>query len=185
MKIIAFGHQKSVGKSTAAKFLDTYIRTSYPKLKVKHSSFAGKLKDVAFQLFRWSGLERGVYYETHYQEKEIVLPIIGKSPRQVWIEVGNKMRDISPDVWLKSAINCPKCDLIIISDLRFTNEANYIKDNNGIVVKIHRPGILTGTDQAEIDLLAYTRWDALINNDGTLDEFNTKIITYFEEVLNA
>ncbi len=185
MKIIAFGHRKSVGKSTASKLLDTHIRVTYPKLKVKHSSFAGKLKDVAFQMFGWAGLMRDVYYETHYEEKEVVLPLIGKSPRDIWIEVGNKMREISPDVWLKNAIACPKCDIIIISDLRFTNEAFYIKNAGGLVVKVKRPGLRLGSDQAEVDLLSYTQWDAIIENDGTLDEFNTKIISYFEEVLNG
>ncbi len=180
-KIIAFGHQKGVGKSTAAKFLDTYIRTTYPAMKVKHSSFAGKLKDVSFQLFGWAGLERGIYYENKYPEKEVILPLIGKSPRQLWIEVGNKMREIDENVWLKNALNCPKCDLILISDLRFTNEADYIRANNGLVVKINRPGVAVGTDQAEVDLLDYDNWDAVIDNDGTLDDLNTAVTKYFGE----
>ena len=182
MKIIAFGHQKSVGKSTAAKFLDTHIRTTYPKLKVKHSSFAGKLKDVAFQMFGWAGLQRGIYYETHYQEKEYILPLIGKSPRDIWIAVGNKMRQIDERVWLKNAIACPNCDIIIISDLRFKNEADYIDVNGGVNVKIKRPGIDVGTDDAETSLLGYKRWHYHIINDGTLAALNLLVIDTWEDM---
>ena len=69
MKILAFGHRKSVGKSTASKFLTTHLRCEYPDLKIKEVSFAAKLKDISWQLFGWAGLQRGVYYETHYREK--------------------------------------------------------------------------------------------------------------------
>ena len=179
-KIIAFGHQKEVGKSSAAKFLDTHIRTTRPDLKVKNASFAGKLKDVAFQLFRYAGLQRGIYYETHYKEKEYILLGINKTPRQIWIEVGNSMRDVSPEVWLNNAINCTECDIIIISDLRFWNEAEYIRRHNGINVKIERPGMKTGTDDAETSLLDYEKWDYLIMNGGTLDNLNSNVSDIWE-----
>ncbi len=183
--IIAFGHQKSVGKSSASQFLDTYIRTAFPDLKVRNSAFAGKLKDIAFQLFSWAGLERGIYYETHYEEKEIVLPAIGKSPRDIWIEVGNKMREIDVDVWLKNALSCKDCDVIIISDLRFRNEANYIKDHGGILIKILRLGTLTGADKAEIDLFGYGDWDYYIENDGTLDDLNRNVEHIFRRIMGV
>ncbi|HDZ14085.1 hypothetical protein LCGC14_0646510 [marine sediment metagenome] len=184
-KIIAFGHQKGVGKSTAAKFLDTYIRTTRPELRVKSNAFAGKLKDISFQLFGWAGLQRGIYYETHYEEKEIVLPQIGKSPRDIWIAVGNKMREIDPNVWLKNALICPNCDIIIISDLRFLNEAEYIKKQGGVLVKITRTLSNLGTDDAETSLLAYDGWDFKMGNDGTFDDLNNKIESIFREITNG
>ena len=181
-KIIAFGHQKEVGKSSAAKFLDTYIRTTCPKIKVKNAAFACKLKDVAFQMFSWAGLNRGIYYETHYEEKEIVLTRIGLSPRDIWIAVGNKMREINETVWLINAINCPQCDTIIISDLRFYNEAEYIRHHGGILVKIARPGMETVTDAAETSLLGYRNWDHVIINDGTLEDLNVDVMDIWESI---
>ncbi len=181
-KIIAFGHQKEVGKSSAAKFLDTYIRTTCPKTKVKNAAFAGRLKDVAFQMFGWAGLQRGIYYETHYEEKEIVLPRLGISPRDIWIAVGNKMREISEFVWLANAIDCPQCDFIIISDLRFYNEAEYIRHNGGVLVKIKRPGIETGTDDAETSLIGYKNWNYTIINDGTLEDLNGDVMHIWRSI---
>jgi len=173
MKIVAFGHQKGAGKDTAAQFLTTFLKTNYPKLRVKHTGFANKLKDVSFQLFKWAGLKRAIYYETHYSEKEIVLPLVGLTPREIWIAVGNGMREIHQDVWINCALSVPNVDILIISDLRFKNEAHAI-GFKGLLIRIDRD-IERGTDPAEIDLLDWTDWDRAIDNNGTLQELNTEI----------
>jgi len=173
-KIITFGYKKGVGKSTAAKFLTTYLRLQGNT--TKSVSFASKLKDIAHQLYKWGGLQRGVYYETNYQEKEVVLPLIGKSPRQIWIELGNKVREIHPDTWIQCALQPNGIDYIIITDLRFPNEAKAIKEADGKLVKINRPNIPTGTDPAEIELDNWNDWDEVINNTGSLKDLNDIVI---------
>lgn len=174
-KIIAFGHQKGVGKDTAAKFLDTFLRVNYPKLKIKNIGFADKLKDISYQLFKWGELKRGIFYETHYEEKEIVLPRLEKSPRDIWKLVGNKMREIDLYVWIDNVLKNVDADIIIISDLRFINEATEIKAAGGMLVKITRPNVTQGTDPAEIDLKDWTYWDYFIDNRGTLQDLNKDI----------
>ena len=89
MKIIALGYKKGVGKDTFAKFMMTYLRCERPNLKIKQISFAAKLKDICYQLYSWAGLERGIYYESHRNFKEEILPQLFKSPRQIWIEVNS------------------------------------------------------------------------------------------------
>ncbi len=176
MKIIAFGYEKGSGKSTAAKLLCSHLRCEFPNLKIKEVSFAGKLKDVSFQLFSWSGLKRGVYYETHYKEKEIILPKLGLSPRDIWIGVGNKMREISPEVWLENAFNV-NVDFIIIPDLRFRNEAVKVVNEGGTLVKMVRDGLKKGADAAETELDSWDVWDCILGNNGTLSELNQKVIS--------
>lgn len=175
--IIAFGYKKGVGKSTAGKFLNTYLKLEMPDLKVKHISFAAKLKDISFQLYKWAGLKRGIYYETHYQEKEVVLPKLGLSPREIWIGVGNKMREIYSDTWISFALYGVSADVLIITDLRFYNEAEAILSAGGIIIKINRPGLPQGTDPAEIDLDSYAdyKWNYIIDNSGTLQDLNSMI----------
>ncbi len=175
MKIIAFGHRKGVGKSTASKFLTTHLHCEYPDLKIKEVSFAAKLKDISWQLYGWAGLKRGVYYETHYREKEFKLPKLGFSPRDIWIGVGNKLREVREGTWIDYALNI-KANIIIISDLRFVNEAVAINSLGGQLVKINR-NVPRGTDPAEIDLMNWDIWDHIIDNNGTLNELNKKVIT--------
>ncbi len=74
----------------------------------KTYSFGGKVKDIARDLFKMEGKDRSLL-----------------------ISVASKMREIDPDVWAKYVVsdiereNKQKC---IIDDLRFQNEADYLKD---------------------------------------------------------
>ena len=136
--VIGLGYKKGSGKNTFAKFLGTHIRCSCNHLKVQEVSFAHKVKDLAFQLYGWAGIQRPIYYETHYSDKEITLPQLGKSPRQIWIEIGNKMREIYQNTWIDYALNGVKGDIIIITDMGFLNEAKAILFKHGYLIKIQR-----------------------------------------------
>jgi hypothetical protein len=184
MKIIAFGHQKGVGKDTAARFLDTILRIKAPKLKVKHISFAGKLKDISFQLFGWAGIKPAVYYESHPECKEHIIPELNMSARDIWIDIGNKMREVYPTVWLDYALGGIKADVIIISDLRFVNEANAVRAAGGTLIKIVRPDLPRGTDLAETSLLDWEDWDQVIANGGTLEGLNKMMEKLAEGILS-
>lgn len=175
--IVAFGYKKGVGKDTCGKFLSTYLKLEAPDLKVKHISFAAKLKDVSYQLFKWAGLKRGIYYETHRELKEIILPKLGLSPRDIWIAIGNKTREVYQNTWINFALYGINADILIITDLRFQNEAEAIKAAGGTIIKINRPGIPQDTDPAEVDLDSWLihRWNYVINNNGTLQDLNSMI----------
>jgi len=74
----------------------------------KTYSFGGKVKDISRDLFNMEGKDRTLL-----------------------INVASKMREIDPDVWAKYVINEIKNDdksNCIIDDLRFQNEADYLKD---------------------------------------------------------
>lgn len=175
--IIAFGYKKGVGKDTAGKFLDTILRCEHPDLRIKHISFAEKLKDICFQLYGWAGLRRGIYYETHRKDKEKMLPKLGCTPREMWIGFGNKVREMRPDTWIDYALKGVKANIVIITDLRFRNEAQAIRDISGILIKINRPGMPQGTDPAEVDLDGWGPWDYIIENTGTLRDLNAYLTT--------
>lgn len=182
MKIIGIGHQKGVGKSTLAKLLLTVLRIRNKGFKIGQISFADGVKDISYRAFGWTGLEPGNYYENHYDEKEI--PIEGGwSPRNIWIAVGNKLREISPNVWIESALfNC-NYDIIIIPDLRFKNEAVFLQNRNTCLVKLNRD-VPRGTDPAEVDLLDWDDWCMKINNNGSLQDLYQKaelIADYLEK----
>jgi len=183
MKIIAFGHQKGVGKDTAARFLDTILRTT-STLTIKHISFAGKLKDISYQLFGWAGLKPAVYYESHPERKEQIILKLNMSARDIWIGVGNKMRDVYPTVWLDFVFNGVNADVIIISDLRFWNEAEAIRAAGGTLIKIERGGLPLGTDEAETSLLAWKDWDQVLFNNSSLDNLNSDMKQLSQEIID-
>ncbi|MEE9548750.1 MAG: hypothetical protein V3V68_05285 [Nitrosomonadaceae bacterium] len=184
MKIVGIGYKKGSGKDQFASFMHTFIRCTQPNLSVKRVSFADKLKDVSHQLYHWVGLERGMYYENHRDKKEISLPLIGKSPRQIWIEVGNKLREVYSETWIDFALRSMVADIILIPDVRFCNEARAIKNQGGVLVRIDRPGVPRGTDPAEVDLDAWDNWNWIINNYSDLSALNFMAESLSRELLN-
>ncbi len=81
--------------------------------------------------------------------KEEIIPWLGVSPRKLMQTVGTEWgRDtIDPEIWLKvlyvkvqSLIQAGHPG-VVIADVRFANEAEYIRNNlGGLVISVHRPG---------------------------------------------
>jgi len=67
----------------------------------------------------------------------------------------------------------------IISDCRFKNEANEVKRRGGMVIRLNRKvDVQDGRDPthiSECDLDDYQEFDAIIDNDGTLEELRQKL----------
>lgn len=70
--------------------------------------------------------------------------------------------------------------LVIIPDVRFMNEYDWVKLHDGIMVRVERPGLPTGDGHvSETELDNIPNWDIVIRNDGTIkdliDQVNYKI----------
>lgn len=174
MKILALGHKKRMGKDTLARFMVTYLRTNTKNLNIQKAGFADKLKDIAHQLFRWAGLMDGLYYDANHDQREMPLEAIGLTPREIWIGLGNKFRDVYPNVWIDYLLNKSNCDYLIITDMRYPNEFERVKAMGGFCCKITRNEIPISHDVADDALDHYPddKWDFHINNSGSLNDLN-------------
>ncbi len=72
----------------------------------------------------------------------------------------------------------------LISDLRFENEAQSVKDRNGLLIRVERNpfedkstvnNIEKYIHPSETALDNYKQWDYIINNDGTIEELVEKV----------
>jgi len=172
MQILAFGHQKNVGKDTLAQQVLTLAKSQRPDLQIVKVGFADLLKSMCHRLYGWAGLQPGYAYEDGpgRVRKEMQLATLGKSPRQIWIEVGNKLREVYEDTWIDAVLNGIQADVLLISDLRYPNEAAKIKARGGRIIKVTRPGLPPSHDIADDALLDYNAWDAVVINNGTLED---------------
>jgi len=113
---IAFSGKMQVGKTTSAN----YLVKKYGFVKL---SFAGKLKEIAHDLF------------PEQFEK-------GEKPHKLLQDLGIKMREIDEDVWARYVIrkvdSLPKESNVAIDDLRFLNEYKAVKNAGFFVVRIMR-----------------------------------------------
>lgn len=101
--------------------------------------------------------------------------------RDMLQEIGTDLfRDkFHPQTWVNSLFADwagPLSSKWIISDTRFPDEAKVIKEHEGIVIRIKRPGIDESSNHSsETALDKYDKFDAIINNDGTLEQLETKL----------
>lgn len=176
-KIIGLGHRKRVGKNQ----LGNYLVELGPEYGFKYSftvSFASALKQKASELFGWAGMQDENYYERNPELRSIVLPKVGKTPRQIMIEFGMKLREIHPDIWLNLTMDeiCKQNSkvgdgvLAVITDVRFPNEAEKVKSLGGLVIKVVRPDIPDTDDAADSALKCYEGWSGIVDNGGSLDD---------------
>jgi hypothetical protein len=175
MKILGFGHRKRVGKDTAAKFALSYLKQHYPKLSCCRISFGDQLKDISERMFSWGGLECGVYYSNHPELIEQTIPAIGKSPRQIWDEMGLTGRNIHPNVWVNMAAHNADGDILISPDVRFPTEIDLIRKFGGWAVKVSRPQVPKVNTAVDEALTNFDGWDAILLNDKTFKDLNTQV----------
>ena len=139
--LIGFCGPKGSGKDTACLYLSN-------KYGFHHKSFASPLKDIVKVMFQLSD------HQLHV-DKETPDPRWGNiTPRKMLQHVGtewirNQLGDLIPDIGTNYFVKHFDCwytqhdnDVsVAISDVRFINEAEYIKSKGGIVVLIQRPGL--------------------------------------------
>jgi len=190
MLFIAFGHRKNVGKDTAARFLTSYLKVNKRGIKIEVHGFADKLKDVCHQLYSWAGLMPGWYYEKPESriQRNVVLPKLNKSPRQIWIDFANAIRERTyADTWLDFLLNnseVKRNDVCIIKDMRFPNEADRIQQSGGLLIKIERPGIVHVRDEADDPLENFSTWDKVFENqEGNLGVLHEQIECLAKEIM--
>lgn len=126
------------GKDTCADYL--IKNYSYEKL-----SFAKKVKDVASVVFGWDRdmVEGGTKASREWREQ--VDPYWNITPRQALQKIGTEMfrKYIDDNVWVKAVVkemgtNQYVKSKIVITDCRFENEIQAIKDQGGKILYIQR-----------------------------------------------
>ena len=64
---------------------------------------------------------------------------------------------------------------VVITDVRFPNEADAVKQHHGIVVRVERPGLVPPNNHpSERSMETYT-FDGHLRNDGTIEDLKRKI----------
>jgi hypothetical protein len=111
--------------------------------------------------------------------KETVIPSLGVSPRHLMQTLGTEWgrKLVNPDVWLilakqKLLKNGPG---MIVTDVRFENEAKWIRDAGGLLIHIERPDSQpVQTHESEMGILMGSE-DYKLFNRGTLAELQASV----------
>jgi len=111
------------------------------------------------------------------------------SPRHIAQYVGTEiLRALDTDIHIKTAVeSLDKDGKYVMSDVRFPNEANYIKKSNGTLVGIRRDSVfpedLTKVHESESYIMELLdKSDKLILNNSTLTDFEQQVINTVGEM---
>jgi hypothetical protein len=71
----------------------------------------------------------------------------------------------------------------IITDTRFPNEAQAIKDKGGMVIKVDRPGVGPVNGHPSEDALKDYNFDYVIHNDGSINDLDNKVVEFINNCI--
>lgn len=172
--IIGLAGKKNSGKSEVARIL------------VRHrgfteATFAGELKATARRLY---GLSNEQVNGTQ-EEKEAIDPRWGLSPRQILQRLGTNVgREVHPLTWIRAlerVIDAEPHYPWVVPDARFQNEVNSLRARGATILCIVRPGLQSSDDHASESGDGIVP-DALVINDGTLEELETKVLAIVDGI---
>lgn len=158
--LIGIAGKAGSGKDTLGKYIEEHYG-------YKRESFARPLKEALNTMFGWT-MEQW----NDRAWKETILEGFSVSPRILAQTFGTDWgrETIDPNLWLKLLSRKMKFPCVI-TDVRFPNEAKFIKENNGLVIKIFRTvSPVAGHPSEVLDFEA----DVLLNNSGSISELFTE-----------
>jgi hypothetical protein len=176
--LIAIHGFKQSGKDTLAQLLVT----EYGYTRV---AFADRVKDAIQIIF---GVPRELLYGSD-QDKQSLSPVRWDELQHIerktkdhpdFLSVRELMqifateicRDKIPGIWCQY-LQIPPQQKMVVSDLRFENEADFLRRKKSIFIKVKRPAAQGSCHASEVGLPDESM-DFIIENDGELDDFLNK-----------
>lgn len=98
--------------------------------------------------------------------------------RELLQEYGSEVRrQDDPDYWVKRWKRAAreKRAFVVAPDVRFVNEAQAIKSQHGLLLKVERPGKEEVGHASETGLRDWTDWDKVFQNVGTIQQLTTEV----------
>lgn len=163
-RLVGIAGQMSLGKTSAAIMLRE--SRGYEVL-----SFAKPLKDMAGVLMAHLGYSPS-WIEFYFSQKYSVIPALGVSMRHLLQTLGTEWGRtlIKPSLWVDLAdLSIGESD-VVIDDVRFEDEAAFIRAHDGLVIHLHRPGAASADDHVSESGITVGARDVVIVNDGSLGD---------------
>jgi hypothetical protein len=122
----------------------------------------------------------------YWQERKEQMTVLGASPRRLMQTLGTEWgrQLIHPDLWLlladrKIAQNGAGC---VVADVRFENEAAWIRRNNGVVIHVFRKTTTQVEQHISEAGISVQMFDRTIHNNGTLEELKTHAVQLIHRI---
>ena len=163
--MIGFVGRKRSGKDTLAMF----VRDLWPDTNIM--SFADPLKQACKHAYHLRD-------EQLEKTKDVVDPRWNMTPRDMMKSLGGKyFRYEDPHHWTKNmAYRIQGSGSVAISDVRFQNEAAFVKESGGVLIHVWRDMESNSDNDVTEQTTDEISCDHYIRNDGSLEDLRDKLV---------
>jgi hypothetical protein len=156
----------------------------------RRDAFADRLRSFLYNLDPWVtvspdvGVARLAKLVDAYgwDRAKRTFPEIRRLLQRTGTEAGRKV--LGAQVWVDALFRDFDRDneALVVTDVRFQNEADAIRKAGGVMVRINRPGVGPATDpggwvhESEVALDHYD-FDVTVKNDGTIEELHERLLS--------
>ena len=175
--MLALVNQELAKLNASATELDISSRKSVIKQPWEFKRFAGKLKQIASIL---TGVDAHHFEDQEFKKRQMGKEWNFMTYREFLQRLGTEAirTGIHPEAWVNAMFADFHSTIFhwLITDCRFKNEAAAVKRHQGIIVRINNSRLPVQEDPhpSETDLDDH-KFDYVIDNEGTLEEFYKKI----------
>lgn len=170
MKLLGIHGFKQSGKDTFARM----VRQTFTPMQL--IAFADKLKEMCAVTF---GVPLWVFYDNSLKEQ--LWGLTGMTPRQMMLSLSDVIKEkygmdffLRPvqEKWAQS-----KETGLIVSDVRYEYEAQWIRDEGGVILHISRPGA-ESSDHSSEQGIEFKQSDYAIGNHGDLEDLKQNVSNF-------
>ncbi len=168
--LIGISGKKRSGKDTVGAMVVEWLNEH--GFDAAQVAFADQLKDEVAEA-------TGVNRRMQEMDKERWRPILQ------WWGVEFRRHYFGQDYWVSKMTQkllAMDEDLAVVTDVRFRDEADFIRASGGFVVRVERETGLQDSHSSETDLDGYSEFQATLSNDGTLDDLEEKVYRFMSQM---
>jgi len=178
--LIGLAGRARPGKTTAANHLaNTYDLVTY--------ALADPLREGLMNIFNLSPCD------FDDERKELTIDWLGRSPRELMQSMGTDWgrHQVHPELWLLLAEKNleflgqtnDNARGFVISDLRFENEADFVRKRGGMVIHLLRPDAAEVNPHISETGIGIQDNDLVLHNDGVIEELFGQLDEIFEALV--
>lgn len=178
-----------IGKAGAGK--DTFAARLVEAHGFRRIAFADALKNVAFDtnpIIGWDQIALEPIYLADWIEA-VGWDTAKKNSavRRLLQTLGVAVRDhVHDQVWINAALgNVVGSTPVVVTDVRFPNEARRIREDGGVLVRVERPGLIGVNPHVSETALDAFVTEYVVRNDRTLAEFHREADLIAADVMVA
>lgn len=177
--LIGLSGYAGTGKDTVREMLQDQGYTGF--------AFADPIRGMLRELLTSSGIDDRFIDEREF--KEVPIHELGVSYRQMAQTLGTEWgRNLAPDFWLRIAKSYmdEQIDLggthFCVSDVRFPNEAQWVRDQGGVIWRVTRPQAAPIRAHVSERLLTEFSTDAEIHNGGSVGDLHRTVMAALDSL---